>query len=195
MFLYKNNQKGSSLIEILGVITIIALIGIAALKLVSNTYGLFKQSMATYEIKDLQNIITSNYAFSGVYDFDYNNDNVNDINKMLCEIDKIAPNHMCLKSGDEYILRHRLNGYITIERTSDIRSYSIEFDNINKRGCISLSQIDWLDRKKVNIYQIDINNTPVAYFPKRSNKGFPVTSDVSINNCNKDTNTIKWYFY
>ena len=190
MYFNNKNQKGSSLLEMLAVLTIISLVGIAAIKFVTNSYGVFKQSMATSEIKELQNIISKNYSFTGKYDFG------TDINKKMCEEDKTAPSHMCLKSGENYILKHRLGGYITVLKESvDSRSYSIAFDNVNKRACVALTQVDWLERKKISIYQMDVNGVVAAYFPKKDNKGFPLTSEESMKICNSDINTVKWYFY
>ena len=191
MFFEKNNQKGASLVEVLGVLTIISLIGTATLKLVTNSYGLFKQSMVTSEITELQKIISGNYCFSGEYEID---DTPANFYKKICEKDKTAPNQMCLKSGGSYVLKHRLGGNVKIEKKEN-SGYSIEFENINRRACVSLSQIDWLQRRKTNIYQLDINNVAVAYYPKKGNKSFPLTVNNSITGCNKDINTIKWYFY
>ncbi|MBE6467197.1 MAG: type II secretion system protein [Alphaproteobacteria bacterium] len=188
MFLRKNNQKGSSLVEVLGAISIISLVGIGVLKVVTSSYDVLKQSLASSDIKDLQKIISANYTFSGKYEIDA------DFNKKICETDKTAPNHMCLKSGSSYSLKHRLNGGVVVAKNGE-KGYTIVFDDLNPKACITLSQINWLERRKTNIFQIDINNVPVAYFPKKNGKSFPVDSKLSIENCKNDSNFIKWYFY
>ena len=44
---------------------------------------------------------------------------------------------------------------------------------------------------------MDVNDTPIAYFPKRNDKGFPITAKTSFASCNKKDgeNSITWYFY
>ena len=180
MSIYKNNEKGSSLLEVLAVLSVVSVLGISTLKLISNGYNTFKQSMAESEIKDLQKSITGVYNYSGNYNelFD------NDVYKTLCETDKSAP-------------RHKLSGDVFIEKAEDLNSYTIKFDNLSKKNCVSFAQLNWLDRKKISIYRLDINDTDVAYFPKKEDKGFPIEISEIFKNCNKedDKNSITWYFY
>lgn len=193
MLLNKNNQKGNSLLEATAVITVISMLSASAYKIISNAHGMFNMSMATSEIKDLQK------AISGVYDFSGNYDDLfaDDVYKVLCEKDKSAPNQMCIKKGTSYVLRHRLSGDVEISKSADSKSYLIKFKELSKKNCANFTQIDWLDRKKISIYQMDVNDTPIAYFPKRNDKGFPITAKTSFVSCNKKDgeNSITWYFY
>ena len=193
MSIYKNNEKGSSLLEVLAVLSVVSVLGISTLKLISNGYNTFKQSMAESEIKDLQKSITGVYNYSGNYNelFD------NDVYKTLCETDKSAPSQMCMKNGSSYKLRHKLSGDVFIEKAEDLNSYTIKFDNLSKKNCVSFAQLNWLDRKKISIYRLDINDTDVAYFPKKEDKGFPIEISEIFKNCNKEDNknSITWYFY
>lgn len=189
----KNNQKGSSLIEALAVISVISVLSISALKIISSVYGLFKINMATNEIKELQKNISGVYNYSGNYKQFFEND----VYKTLCETDKVAPSQMCVKNDSSYILRHRLSGGVTIDKSDDSEGYLITFEGLNKKNCATLAQIEWLDRKKISIYQLNINETPVAYFPKRNNKVFPIDVKSAFSYCNKggEKNTITWFFY
>ncbi len=189
----KNNQRGSSLMEVLAVISIISLLSASAFKIISNVHNLLKVSLATNEIKELQKNISGVYNYSGNYDYLFQDD----VYKTLCETDKTAPSQMCVKTSSSYVLRHRLSGNVTIEKSSDSNSYTITFGNLSRKNCASLSQIGWLDRKKISIYQLNINDTPAAYFPKKNDKEFPMQSKDAFSYCNKKDgeNAVTWFFY
>lgn len=193
MFFNKNDQKGSSMMEALAFISIVSMLSASAFKVISNANGTFKMTMATSEIKELQKAISGVYDYSGDYNELFNNDTY----KVLCETDKSVPNQMCIKKGSGYGLRHRLGGAVEITKGSDAKSYLIKFKGLTKKNCIKMTQIDWLERKKISIYQLDANDTAIAYFPKRGEKGFPISAAASFAGCNKKDgeNAITWYFY
>jgi hypothetical protein len=150
--------------------------------------------MIISEIKDVQKAISGVYNFSGDYSFLFTD---GDYKKVLCEKDKSIPNQMCMKSGESYNIKHRLSGNVIITPSGDYKSYSIKVDGLSKKNCIGLVEVNWVDRKKVDIYQLDINDEPMAYFPKQNEKTFPITKDRSIEKCSKNgrDNTITLYFY
>lgn len=190
MTVVKNNQKGTSLMEALAVVSVIGVLTISIFNIIASTYDTFKQSMTSSDVKDLQKAISGVYNFSG----DYGNLLKEGYEKVLCETDKSIPSHMCIKSGGGYNLRHRLGGKVEIGPGYNTKSYYIKFDGLSKKNCINLTQIDWLDRKKIDIYQMDINSDKVACFPKTNTcGGFPVSSS-AFSKC-KNKNSIKWYFY
>ena len=191
MFVNKNNQKGRSLVEVLAVLTIIAMLGASVIKVIGSIYAMLKENMATTEIKEIQKTISGVYNFSGNYDVLFQDDAY----KVLCETDKSLPSQMCLKSGTSYRLRHRLSGNITINKNTDGSGYVVSFGELNKKNCVAFTQIDWLSRKKTHIYQLDINGAEVAYFPKKNDKGFPISTSTAFSSCNSNSNTISWYFY
>ena len=194
MFFVKNNQKGSSLLEALAVLTIISLLGTSVIKLISSIYGLLKQNMVVSEVRDIQKSISGVYNFSGDYKTLFNDD---DYYKILCETDKSIPNQICINNGSSYDLVHRLSGKIIIAPNSDYSGYSIEVDQLTKKNCLELVEMNWIDRKKVDIYQLDVNDVTIAYFPKKNDKSFPITMDKALSSCSKSgkNNVIKWYFY
>ena len=194
MLFNKIDQKGSSLMEALAFISIISMLSVSAFKVISKANETFKMSMATSEIKELQKSISGVYDYLGDYNELFKDDNTY---KILCETDKSVPNQMCIKKGSGYALRHRLGGDVEIAKSSDAKSYLIKFKGLTKKNCVSMTQINWLERKKISIYQLDINDTAIAYFPKRGEKGFPISTAASFAGCNKKDrdNVITWYFY
>ena len=193
MLMTKNSQKGSTMMEVLALLTIISIFSVFLIKIISNVYGIFKQSMAIYEIKDVQKGISGVYNFAGDYKILF--DGV-DYKEILCK-DKSIPSQMCIKSGSSYEIKHRLSGDVIISPSTDFKSYTIKVDGLSKKNCIEFVNINWLDKKKVDIYQLDINDDPVAYFPIKNGKGFPVEFSTSFNKCTKEdkSNTVIWYFY
>lgn len=189
----KNNQCGSSLLEALAVISVIAVLSISALSVITNIYNMFKQSMATSEIRDIQRSISGIYNFSGDYKMLFQDDPY----KILCEEDRSIPNQMCLKSGSSYKIKNRLSGNVTISPSADMKGYLVKYEGLSRKNCLELAEIDWLDRKRVDLYQLDINDTPVAFFPKKGEKGFPIATSVIFSSCSKSgkNNSITWHFY
>ena len=47
------------------------------------------------------------------------------------------------------------------------------------------------------VYQLNINDTPAAYFPKKNDKEFPMQSKDAFSYCNKKDgeNAVTWFFY
>ena len=195
MFFIKNNQKGSSLLEVLAILTIVSMLTISVMKIITNVYALLKQNMIVSEIKDVQKAISGVYNFSGNYELLFKDV---DYRKILCETDKSIPNQMCIRDGDDnYSIKHRSSGLVTISPIDNYKSYSIKVEGLNKKNCIGLAEVNWVDRKRVDIYRLDINGSDVAYFPKRGNKEFPLAVTTIFEKCseNGDKNTVTLYFY
>ena len=58
MILDKNNQSGATMMEALGVLTIIVMLGVSVIKLVGNIFSMFNQAVVVSQIKDLQKVIS-----------------------------------------------------------------------------------------------------------------------------------------
>ena len=193
MSVIKNNQKGSSLLEALAVLTIISMLATSVIKVISNAYGVLKQSMVISEIRDLQKSISGVYNYSGTYKSLFEDDYY----KILCETDKSIPNQMCIKDGATYKLVNRLSGNVILTPSADFTSYSIKVDGLSRKNCLEVVETSWVDRKKVDIYQLNINDVAVAYYPQRGGKSFPILSTTAISSCSKSgkNNTVELFFY
>lgn len=194
MSFIKNNQKGSSLIETLGVLTIIMVLSVSAMKVISNAYEVLKQSLVIFEIKDVQKAISGVYNYSGNYNQLFKDNNQY---KILCETDKTIPNQLCIKSDSDYKLKHKLGGNIILTPWDDFNNYSIKVDGLNKKNCMEITEIDWVNKKKVDIYKLEINGSEVAHYPQEGEKSFPIPTMKAISSCSKNgkENFIELFFY
>lgn len=212
MFLYKNNQKGATMLETLGVLTIVVILGVSSIKLIGSIFSMFKQSMVSNEIRDLQQAISGRYKFEGNYKEIFEGKNPlteqNKIAEFLCN-EKLVPNQMC--GGD--VLYHRMGGRVwilpevkndgTLE-TDNYDKYTVEFLGLTDRACLNIAQINWNTQKKTNIYSMIINENNNAYKVKFTvpinidggSKGFPASINDIMKSCSyDDNNSIRWVFY
>ena len=220
MILTKNNQKGSTMMETLGVLSIFVMLGAGAISLIGNIWNLFKQSMVVNEARDLQKAISDSYRAEGNYyklfhdkDNEWSSSNEEAASKPLC-VEKIAPFQMCSDNK----LRHRLGGkvYVSpvlVDEESDncvkCEKYMLTFTSLTKKACVALAQINWYTQKKSDIYQMRINYESegeglVVCLP--GNNDDSCSEDKNIYNfsrndamgaCNKsgNDNQIDWIFF
>lgn len=133
----KNNQKGATMMEMMGVLTIIILLSVSAIQLIGSIFNMFRESLVANEVKDLQKAITDRYRFEGNYRrlFEENSD----VEAFLCE-SKMAPFQMC-SDGD---LFHRMGGEVSVVAWDDeYDKYSIIFYDMPKKACVRAGEINW----------------------------------------------------
>ena len=109
MILRKNNQSGATMIETLGVLTIVTMLGISAIKLIGNIFDIFKQNLVVNEVRDLQKAISGRYRFEGNYKELLENRTPEETAQFVCN-EKMAPYQMCIDG----LLYHRMGGQVWI---------------------------------------------------------------------------------
>lgn len=213
MLFIKNNQKGATMLETLGVLTIVSILSLSTIKLVGNIMAMFKQSLVVNEVRDIQQAISGRYSFEGNYselfkditspDGSTEEDQIK-IANFLCS-EKMLPNQLC--GGG--MLHHRMGGDIWILKTdSSNKIYALQFGGLTDKACLNLAQINWHNKKKSNIYSIsiigDIEGTPgiklkvVLPINKKDDtvKSFPILlEDIMVACKSNDNNVIQWEFY
>ncbi|MBE6444018.1 MAG: hypothetical protein E7020_05060 [Alphaproteobacteria bacterium] len=207
MFRYKNNQDGATMLETLGVLTIVIMLGISSIKLIGNIMAMFKQSMVVSEIQDLQKAITDRYKFEGSYKSLFEGRSDEDIVQYLCE-NKIAPFQMC--SGDR--MYHRMGGAVWVVPSgyyeddvfvADYNKYAMTFYKLTDKTCLLAAQINWNKQKTSSIFKMIINSdkvnklvVDVPYNMQTGSKTFPAdVSDITKACSYDDNNTIEWVFF
>ncbi|MBE6454104.1 MAG: hypothetical protein E7017_04380 [Alphaproteobacteria bacterium] len=206
--LNKNNQKGSTMIEALGVLTIIVMLGVSSIKLIGNIMGMFKQSLVTSEIRDLQKAISERYRFEGNYKSLLEGKTSDQIVKYLCD-EKIAPNQMC--ANDK--MYHRMGGPVWVmpivdydasgNAVSDYSKYAVTFWNLTDRACVNVAEINWHNKDRSDIYKLIINSGKTFQktfdLPQNLYEGslsFPVSVSEAMKGCkNDDSNNVEWVFF
>ncbi|MCQ2741409.1 MAG: hypothetical protein MJ210_04770, partial [Alphaproteobacteria bacterium] len=142
------------MMETLGVLTIIVMLGTSVISLIGNIWGIFKQNMVVNEARDLQQAVSAAFKADGNYDrlfegWSEMNDKVAE--QRLCN-EKIAPFQMC-SNGE---LHHRQSGRVWVYPVGHDK-YRLTFKQLPKKTCVALAEVNWFLQKKPDIYQMIIN--------------------------------------
>ncbi len=194
----KINQSGATMLEAIGVLTIIIMLGVSIIKLINSIYAIFTQNMVSGEVRDLQKAISDIYRFEGNYNVLFDN---GDTSKYLCD-NKIAPFQMCVNNK----LRSRSGGEVRIDKDPNAENndrYAIIFEDLSQKICVNAAQINWSKDQRSSIYSLTINNKTVD-LPKNAPSGcdnngnycFPISASVAMKLCNKEKdNDMVFVFY
>lgn len=210
--LNKNNQKGATMIETLGVLTIIIMLGISVIKLIGNIFDMFKQNLVVNEVKDLQKVISERYKFEGNYKGLLENKTPEQVAAFLCT-SKMAPYQMCVNNR----LYHRMGGEVWVmpianydgdgNETIDYSKYALVFWGLSDRACTNAAQINWYMQQKSDIFKMLINqgvagkemSVDMPYNMSENSKIFPVNPADVMRACSNEKssgkNTIEWVFF
>ncbi len=207
MLLQKNNQIGATMVEMLGVLTIVTMLGVSAIKLVGNLMGMFKQNLVVNQIRDLQKSISGRYRFEGNYETLLKNKTAEEVEQYLCS-SKLAAYDVCLDGK----LIHRMGGKMWVTPAKeydaagnvveDYSKYVLDVWGLTDRACISAAQINWYQQNKSDVYRMVINagkgNSLVVNMPYNAEEGsstFPVSANQAMKACKGDDNDIQWVFF
>lgn len=206
------NQKGSSMVEMLGVLSIVGIVGLGILKIISSVQNMFTQNMVISEARDLQKYISDRYRFDGNYENLFKdrtcgeNGGDDTVAAFICE-NKLAPFQMCSNGK----LHHRGGGDVKICKFSisanetDYSKYNMIFYGLSNTACASLAQVNWYTRQKSDVYLMVINgdsndNATTIYSQfitgDHGDNIFPVSTAKALSACNNENNnTIQLTFF
>ena len=201
----KNNQRGSSMVEMVLVIGFIGVLGIGIMKAISSVYSKYQANAIIWEIRQLHKNISAYFSSGGYYD-ELNLYNAVDKMKNVDELvkKKIIPNEFV--SGGQIV--HSSGGIVTMKAIStlsanyrcvkDCIEYEINFANVPTRECIDLAMLNWLYNDSSTVIAIRINNFAFvewSYLDKVAGKEYlPMTPPMALKMCNKATNNITWWY-
>lgn len=206
-----NNQKGSSMVEMLGVLTVLAMLGMGTIKFIGNVHNVFIQNMVVSDARDLQKVISDRYRFEGNYENLFKNRSCDadpdTVAQFLCGAcqgcdsrDRMAPFQMC-SNGQ---LHHRGGGSVRICPYDEAyEHYVMFFEGLTDRSCTALAQVNWYTRQKSDIYRMIINSGVVgkelaveSQFTKTENSVvFPITASQAMAACSNEENDIQLVFF
>ena len=187
----KNNQKGSTMLEAMGALSVVTVFTIAAISLVSSMFDMFKQNMVVNEIKEIQKLITSRFQLEGSYENLFKMD-IDDLRE-----EKLLPSQMFINDK----IYHRLGGEVEISESDMGKNYySVTFNDLNNRACLNLSQIEWIVNQGSDLVELKINKN-VFKMPISKNKvepgsdnALPMNLTKASKSCDDEDNTITWTF-
>ena len=200
-----NNQSGSSMVEMLGVLTILAMVGMGAIKFIGGVHNVFIQNMVVNDARELQKIISDRYRFEGNYEPLFNGRSCDaepdTVAQFLCGYcegcdsrNRMAPFQMCSNGK----LHHRGGGAVRVCKYDDeYKHYVMFFEGLTDRSCSALAQVNWFTRQKSDIYRMVVNSgiagkELVVESPLSKQEGsivFPINASQAMAACsNGDTN-------
>ena len=142
----RSNQIGSSMIEALGVLSIVAILAVSSIKMIGGLFSQYKISSTASQIKELQKNITSRYDVWGEY-------NTFDIDDLISE--KVIPSDMIV---DKNKIVHNFGGKVEIKKfPRNNLYYSIIFNDVPYESCVELATVNWIINQGSNLKTFSIN--------------------------------------
>lgn len=200
--LNRNNEKGRSMVEMMGYMAVgIALVASVG-RLVANAFDEYKYSRAYIQLTELVNGIVKAAAI----DADYQ-DVVERINGQKTQDNENKEGQKLIPSSYRRIgntLLHAFGGTVTIslppvdsslnlgeavndaeDETAHSDKLAITYEGLTRRQCIEMALKDWQNDRNVDLYAVVINSTNYWYWPIYT--GLTESPD---NVCNTPDNTL-----
>jgi len=208
--LYKNEQSGRSMVEMLGVLAIIGVLSIGGISGYSKAMAKFRINKTMDQISML--VMNVRSLFSGSMDYTGLD------NKMAVQLG-IIPGEMIVgtnkTSGSKLINAYQ--GEVVV-KTQNVggsnRSFSIEYAGLSREGCIALATADWGSQAGSGLIGIAVskglevgkaaNPTASATGTITASKGtaygvdnLPITLSTATTDCYTDEGkaSITWFYY
>lgn len=207
--IFKSEQSGRSMVEMLGVLAIIGVLSVGGIAGYSKAMAKFKMTKAMDQLTMLLANIRTTYA--GMQ-------NYNGLTETTARTYQIAPQDMFAtatpgstggatggSSGSGSASSGLVNAFggnvliaaVTRNGVADM-GFAVAFNALTKEACINLATSDWgtgIDGMTVSataVASIAANSTPTTAFAN-----LPMNLATANTNCSSDsaTNSITWYFY
>ncbi|MBR1605458.1 MAG: hypothetical protein IJ660_05075 [Alphaproteobacteria bacterium] len=194
----QSEERGATLVEVFGVLAILAVVGASVWTLVNSAWNRYRLSQTLSQLQTLQKGITRMYASAGKYD-----DLASDAIRKLLE-NNIPPADM--KAGDN-ALRHAMGGAVEVKNVqyenvaefgSASDSFTITFKDFkNKKACADLAAYSWTGNDFANIVSVKVKDTKYvwpSYAELSTDKTLPITQADAMSLCEGIPLDITWEF-
>ena len=178
----KNQQKGATMVETLGVLGIISMVTITLFGIIGKAYDRYKQAEIVDEIRTLQKNIKHRYAA----DYDFSELSQSNVQSKLIE-EKVVPGYMVL---DDQVV-HAYGS--TVDFSGTANNYSITFNNVSKQGCVELLMQDWVVSDMSDLIQIKIGSKTYTWNGARK-LPIPISDAFELCTDEEGGNNIEWTF-
>ncbi len=192
--LYKNEQSGRSMVEMLGVLAIIGVLSIGGISGYSKAMAKFRINKTLDQISMLVMNIRSLYASS----IDYSG-----LTTTIAIRMGIIPRDMLPSGTTESSATSIVNAYqgavsIAAENTGGSgRSFSVQYDRLTREACVAIATADWGSQAGSGIVKISAGPTGGS-MPAYEVDDLPITLAEAAGNCTNtgpDGNSVKWEYY
>lgn len=193
--LLKSEQSGRSMIEAIGYISVMIMIGVSAAAAVNSGYYRYRLGRITQQITDLQKVVSQRWSAAADY---------SGVNWETLYGEKLVPADL-LRSGSDKKSKgkHAFSGDITIASTESYQAYTITFDGLPPDACTELGVKLWVANNGSDLDSIQINGKQTWCWPAsigsncdKSHKDLPVKISDLASVCGQNwKNKIVWTFY
>ena len=174
--LFKSEQSGRSMVEMLGVLAIIGVLSVGGISGYSKAMAKFKLTKAQDQLTMLLMNIRTAYATSPSY---------SGLSSSTAVAYNLAPQDMVIGTS----LNNAFGGAVTLSTTNNNLNFSMKFDGLGRETCVSLASTDWGSDGLVSL-QVNAStaNTVAA---------LPISLTTAFTQCAQATasNSITWTYY
>lgn len=181
----KNCQKGSSMIEMMGVLGIISMVTVGIMATVSKIYDRYQQTSVITQIRDLQKNIQTRYATAS----DYRDLSKNETIKTLIE-ERVIPYDMV--NGTKIF--NAYGGDVTLAGTQ--YDYTVTFSDIKKNACVDLLVMNWAVNNTSDLIKLKVAGKTFTWTGQNSASKLPISTVDAASLCQEEQskNKIEWTF-
>ena len=181
--LFKNEQSGRSMVEMLGVLAIIGVLSVGGISGYSKAMAKYKLTKAQDQMAMILINIRTAFASAPSYA---------GLSKANAIAMNIVPGDMLPSGiGVGSTVKNAFGGNVTLAATNNNTQFTIKFDGLGKEACASLGSSDWGSDGLVSVKISDA--AAQAY----GTDTLPVPPGTAIGACNQTgaKNAITWTYY
>ena len=179
--LYKNEQSGRSMVEMLGVLAIIGVLSVGGISGYSKAMAKYKLTKAQDQMAMILINLRTAYATSPDY---------SGLNNAAAISLNIVPSDMLPggTGGSKGTIKNAFGGDVTIAADGDASTnFTITYDDLGKEACVSLLTSDWGTDGLVSIEMGSLSGGP--------GDKITVTEAAGNSGCATTGNIITWTYY
>ncbi len=186
--LYKNEQSGRSMVEMLGVLAIIGVLSVGGIAGYSKAMAKFKLTKAMDQVSTtVTNIRT---LYSGQPNYDGLNTTVAiQMGAIGAEmLNGVAP-------ASATVAYNAFNGAVTIANADSGRTFTVKFDGLGKEACVALATADWGSGSGSGL--VSVTTGPTKKEGTTAGATLPLKLADAAAGCsdNADKNSVEWKYY
>lgn len=184
--LYKNEQSGRSMVEMLGVLAIIGVLSVGGIAGYSKAMAKFKISKAMDQFSMLVANIRTLYSGQRSYE---------GLNNLAANSFGIVPSDMSGGAATA-IITNAFGGTVTIAAAAANLNFTIQFEGLGRDTCVSMATADWGSGSGSGLVSMAPSATD-AVGAAITGANLPVTlaAAAAACNCATDVCSITWQYY
>lgn len=190
-------ERGTSMLEMIAVISVMAVLATATWNLMGSARYRYRVSQGVSQLQSLQKGINRFYASTGNYNKLGEEGAIQDLfeNRVIPKQMKVSGNKIRNVFGKEVEIENvQYDNIDDYGKSSD--SFVIIFKSLNKKECVEMASISWLQNDNANLVSIKIGSQKFVW-PKYDGEEMdllPVTTTKAMESCASAPLDVTWEF-